>query len=388
MIRAQQGDTLDVYSRWFSVPYELMKDANPHVNDRLYEDEIIRIPGYDVVAYHGQASETLEQIAQSVSLPAAALERMNDDRLLLRIPRRIETAIVDGKKNYDFATMKQDLDDLCTYYPFIKQRVIGTSVLGLPLIELTIGSGPKKIHLNGSFHANEWITTAALMAFINEYVLALTNENSLRGHCLMDYYRKVTLSIVPMVNPDGVNLVLNGPPNVEPYGSEALRINGGSLDFSQWKANIRGIDLNNQFPAKWEVEQERKIPKAPAPRDFPGFHPLTEPETKAMAALTEQSDFATVVAFHTQGKEIYWGYEGFEPEESESIVNEMAKASNYQAIRYIDSHAGYRDWFIQTWKRPGYTVELGEGTNPLPLEQFEEIYENTLDIILALLSMS
>ncbi|ANB59637.1 gamma-D-glutamyl-L-diamino acid endopeptidase 1 [Anoxybacillus amylolyticus] len=385
MIYARKGDTWELYSRLFSVPQELIIDANPHLSHELHEGAIVFIPGYDVVTYHSQISGSLEQMAHSLSLPVEALERMNEDRLLLRLPRRLETFIVNGKQPYDFAVMKQDIDDLCTYYPFIRQRTIGTSVLGQPLIELSVGRGPKKIHVNASFHANEWITTAAVMAFVNEYALRLTNDALDRS--LLDYYKKVTLSIVPMVNPDGVNLVLNGPSETEPHRSEVLEINGGNLDFSQWKANIRGVDLNNQFPAKWEIEQMRKIPKGPAPRDFPGVAPLTEPETKAMARLTEDSDFAIVVAFHTQGKEIYWGYEGFEPKEAEQIVDELAKVSGYQAVRYIDSHAGYRDWFVQKWQRPGYTIELGEGVNPLPLAQFDEIYEASRNMLLALLAV-
>lgn len=382
MIYVRKGDTWELYSRLFSVPQELIIDANPHLSHELHDGAVVFIPGYDVVTYHSQTADTLDRLAQSLSLPVEALERMNEDRLLLRLPRRLATPIVNGKQPYDFTVMKQDIDDLCMYYPFIRQRTIGTSVLGQPLIELSIGRGSKKIHVNASFHANEWITTAAVMAFVNEYVLRLTNAAP-----LLDYYKKVTLSIVPMVNPDGVNLVLNGPPETEPHRSEVLQINGGSLDFSQWKANICGVDLNNQFPAKWEIEQQRKIPKAPAPRDFPGVAPLTEPETKAMARLTEESDFAIVVAFHTQGKEIYWGYEGFEPNEAAQIVNELANVSGYQAVRYIDSHAGYRDWFIQTWKRPGYTIELGEGVNPLPLTQFDAIYEASRNMLFTLLAV-
>ena len=67
-----------------------------------------------------------------------------------------------------------------------------------------------------------------------------------------------------------------------------LRINSGSTDFSNWKANIRGVDLNNQYPANWEIEKERKEPKSPAPRDYPGDAPLTEPEAEAMAALARK----------------------------------------------------------------------------------------------------
>jgi g-D-glutamyl-meso-diaminopimelate peptidase len=375
-----------MYSEWFSVPYELLVDANPHIkNEYLELGEVVCIPGYDTVW-------AWEELASLCSVNEMALQRMKGTEEIIsgavQLPKRIVSRVVQGQKAYDFLALQQDIETLCRYYPFVRTRTIGYSVLGLPLIELQIGRGPIRVHFNGSFHANEWITTAVIMTFLNDYLLALTNGKTLCGNRMLDYYKKVTLSIVPMVNPDGVNLVLHGPPEQEPYRSEVVRINGGSCDFSQWKANIRGIDLNNQFPAKWEVEKARKIPKAPAPRDFPGFAPLTEPETKAMAALTEESDFAMILAFHTQGKEIYWGYEGLEPPEAEETVKEFAKASGYQAVRYIDSHAGYRDWFIQTWERRGYTVELGEGVNPLPIEQFTEIYKDSLGIFLAALYMA
>jgi g-D-glutamyl-meso-diaminopimelate peptidase len=380
-----------MYSQWFAVPYQLIVDANRHISsERLKAGEVVNIPGWQAV----QVSGIFENIARSLSIPFEAVKRLNpqltDDITVsqpLRIPKRIKTRLVNGKRNYDFAAMDKELKELCEYYPFIKKRTIGKSVLGLPLLELKIGRGSKQVHINGSFHANEWITSAVIMTFVNDYLLALTNSQLLNGCDILSFYEQITLSIVPMVNPDGVNLVLNGPPEKEPYRSEAVRMNNGSLDFSDWKANIRGVDLNNQFPAKWEVEKERKLPKAPAPRDFPGFAPLTEPETIAMAKLTEENNFSKILAFHTQGKEIYWGYEGLEPAEAEQTVNEFSKVSGYKAVRYIDSHAGYRDWFIYTWKRQGYTIELGEGVNPLPIEQFDEIYNDSLGIFLAALYM-
>ena len=40
----------------------------------------------------------------------------------------------------------------------------------------------------------------------------------------------------------------------------------------------------------------------PAPRDFVGFAPLTEPEAIAVYNFTLQYDFNLVIAFHSQGK--------------------------------------------------------------------------------------
>ena len=44
-------------------------------------------------------------------------------------------------------------------------------------------------------------------------------------------------------------------------------------------------------------------------------------------------------------------------------------------------YAGYKDWFIQEYNRPGYTVEVGRGVNPLPLAQFPEIYEDNVGLM-------
>lgn len=61
----------------------------------------------------------------------------------------------------------------------------------------------------------------------------------------------------------------------------------------------------------------------------------------------------------------------------------MADSSGYTLSEtpYNSSFAGYKDWFIQNYNRPGYTIEAGIGENPLPLSQFDEIYQDNLGIL-------
>lgn len=394
-IIVRAGDTLWQYSQLFQVPLALIIDSNPDVSpDRLMPGQTIRIPGYIAADYTVELGDTMWNIAARKGVPLEAIELLNpeiDPNVLyigqtLLIPTRVTWPIVRGEREYTYEDMIDELDRLSEVYPFIRLRPIGSSVMGKPIPEVQVGNGPKRVHANGSFHANEWITTPVLMRFLNDYLLALTNGWGIRGLAMEPFYTSTTLSLVPMVNPDGVNLVLRGAPEEEPYRSQVLQLNRGSSDFSGWKANIRGVDLNDQFPANWEIEAERRE-KEPGPRDYPGPSPLSEPEAQAMAELTRASDFSRVLAFHTQGEVIYWGYENLEPPESEMIVREFARVSGYEPVRYVDSHAGYKDWFIQDWRRPGFTVELGLGVNPLPLEQFEEIYQESLGILLASLYM-
>ncbi|MCA1031730.1 M14 family metallopeptidase [Bacillus timonensis] len=395
-VKVRNGDSLWYYSRLFAIPLQFIIDSNRNVNaNSMQIGQEIKIPGFILSSYQIKQGDTLWKLARQRNLTADALTLINPNvnpanlRIgsTILLPSRVTNPIVNAKREYDYSSMLDDIKKLSEIYPFMINASVGRSVLGSPIPELRIGKGPKNVHINGSFHANEWITTAVIMKFINEYLLALTNMATIRGFYMDPFYYETTLSIVPMVNPDGVDLVLNGPPNQEPYNKNVVEINKGSLAFKNWKANIRGVDLNNQYPAKWEIEKERKEPKAPAPRDYPGDAPLTEPEAKAMAELTKSRNFSRVLAFHTQGEEIYWGYEGFEPAVSELIVNEFARVSGYKAVRYVDSHAGFKDWFIQEWKKPGFTIELGEGVNPLPLNQFDEIYEESLGIFLASMYM-
>ncbi|WP_210363983.1 M14 family metallopeptidase [Bacillus sp. REN3] len=390
-IYVRQGDSFWYYSNLFTVSLKLILDSNRDLSpDRLQVGQRVRIPGFAAVDYRIRAGDTLWNIARSRNLPVDALllanRNINPNALyigqMIKVPLRVTWRIVEGKKKYDYASVMNDLRRLQSVYPFMKVPSIGKSVLGKTIPEALIGAGPKRVHYNGSFHAQEWITTPVIMTFLNDYLLALTNNTAIRGLPMSSYYTQTTLSIVPMVNPDGVDLVLNGPPDAEPWKSKVVELNKGSLDFSGWKANIRGVDLNDQFPAEWELEKARN-PAKPGPRDYPGEKPLSEPEAIAMAELTKRRDFSRVLAFHTQGEVIYWGFENLEPPESERMVNEFARVSGYQPVKTIESYAGYKDWFIQDWRRPGFTVELGFGVNPLPLSQYDEIYEEALGIFLA-----
>ncbi|MCA0971841.1 M14 family metallopeptidase [Halobacillus litoralis] len=393
-VNVRSGDSLWYYSQLFNVPLTFIIDSNPGVDpSALAIGQTVRIPGYRSEPYTIEAGDTFWKIASSrrISMDSLALLNQNVNPqnmpigLLIQVPSRVTSRIVNGNQSYDSTVLNSDLNGLLALYPFVRSESIGQSVMGKDLIELQIGKGPKVVHWNGSFHANEWITTAVIMQFLNDYLLALTNGETIRGLDVGPFYEEVTLSIVPMVDPDGVDLVLDGPPQ-GPFGEQALQINNGNMAFSGWKANIRGVDLNNQYPANWEIEAERK-PKEPSPRDFPGYQPLTEPEAIAMAELAQERQFEKMLAFHTQGEVIYWGYEGLEPPQSLVIVNEFERVSGYQPIRNVYSFAGYKDWFILVYRKPGFTVELGRGVNPLPLSQFDEIYQETIGIFLASLYM-
>ncbi len=306
----------------------------------------------------------------------------------------------EGRMLYDFPVVATQVpytsllnryvvEGLQRRYPFIQTGSIGRSVMGRPIPYIRIGTGGTQIFYNASFHANESITTPVLLKFAEEYATAYANKEELYGVSAEELFAAYQLYIVPMVNPDGVDLV-NGFLTNGMYYRNAREIGAAypSIPFpAGWKANIDGVDLNLQFPAGWENAKEIKAAQgyvAPAPRDYVGNAPLVAPESAAVYQFTREHNFALILAYHTQGEVVYWKYLDYEPERSYEIAQYFGKVSGYlvEETPQESGYAGYKDWFIQEYNRPGYTIEAGLGENPLPMSQFTQIYEANRGILL------
>lgn len=160
-------------------------------------------------------------------------------------------AIVPTNVNYGYSLMQQNLIDLNRTYPFINVQVAGNSVLGKNIYVVKLGIGSKKVFYSASIHANEWITSVLLMKFIEDYCIAYNNNSTLYNYSVTDLFNYVSIYIMPMVNPDGVDLVTGFlPKNSFAY----LRAQNIANQFSYvpfpdgWKANINGVDLENHQP--------------------------------------------------------------------------------------------------------------------------------------------
>ncbi len=289
----------------------------------------------------------------------------------------------------------QRLERLKRRYPFVYTRELTKTAGGRSICAVQLGLGDTKVLLTGGHHANEYITSMLCWELIEGYMEAVERGGSFGGKNAAALFENAMLYVVPMVNPDGIDLVTGAitPDEPEYRAARAIAADYPELPFpSGWKANLRGVDLNLNYPAGWERARQIKASRgfcAPAPRDYPGERPLDQPETSALAAYTCCIRPELVLAYHTQGSVIYHTYDGVCLPCADALARELAAASGYalEPVPPESANAGFKDWFLERFRRPGFTVEAGLGENPLPLSQLDEMYARNAPILAAALAL-
>ncbi len=287
----------------------------------------------------------------------------------------MQRIIRDEEPTYEMLTAA--VREIAARYPFAEVSSCGKSTLGRDILSLSIGHGGNYILYIGGVHAQERLTVLALLRFYERLCEAYTSCKEIAGLSAREILADRRLIVVPAMNPDGIEIALRGAQATGEY--KALCENACGADFSAWNANARGVDLNHNFDAGWRqlrrMEMQAGI-TGPAPRRYGGTHAESEAETKAVTRLCREIPIRHAVAFHSQGEEIYWDYGKNTPAKSLLMAKIFAAVTDYELVKNegLASHGGFKDWFIEEFSRPAFTIEIGKGHNPLPLSDFDRVY--------------
>lgn len=276
---------------------------------------------------------------------------------------KTESAAFRGGEHLDFG------------YNYISEKIseftntftIGTSAEGRLLYCIPIGNANKNAVFAAGFHGLEYLTSTALLSFAEDF------------YFMNEYHDKYKVYIIPIINPDGIDIAINGI-NPKNNSHQKLIDYTGIINFTkQWQSNSNGVDINHNFNANWE-----SICDTPSFTKYGGRFPESEPETRSVVKFLNRVKPELFIAFHSQGKEIYYDFNGMENKKSKETAQAIADKCGYTAAipKGTASFGGAKDWYIKEYHKQAFTVELGYGKNPLPYSELEKMKYDTKKICL------
>lgn len=265
---------------------------------------------------------------------------------------------MDNEKLFNF--IKKNL-------PYIDYEVIGKSVLNQNIyaITKTFDKKYKWVLITGGIHAREHLSTNLICKLVKD----------VKDIKSCSY----NIACVPLVNPDGAMFCIKGIKHLDNSIKQKLySINNNSYDFTLFKANANGVDLNNNWDAKWEKVYSNKY--GPSAQGYYGFQCMTEPEVKALEKFTKQINPFMTINYHLKGEEIYFDF--FQNkryyERDKKIAKIFANSTGYKIVSTQNiSSGGYKDWCVEKFKIPSLTIELGNDNykHPFPQSELLKIYQ-------------
>ncbi len=288
------------------------------------------------------------------------------------------------KSPCDRKTREAYIGGMLMRHGFLSRETIGESRCARPIDMLCIGNRDKQVLIAGAFHGMEWITSALLLKFTDEICETVKKGGSIFGVRIGTFLNRRGLALIPCINPDGVEIQIHGAESAGIYEQQVLTASGGNT--SRWQANAAGVDINHNFNADWDIlhrmEHENGI-VSPSPTRYGGEYPESEPESRTIASYCRTGNITHALAFHSQGEEIYWSYGDYAKETAKNMAYAMAGVSGYTVSQPegLAVGGGFKDWFVQNFRRPAFTIEVGKGVNPLPISDLDKIYEQVKEMM-------
>lgn len=250
-----------------------------------------------------------------------------------------------------------------------EKRIIGKSAEGRDLFALLVGTHTRPVGIaTYAMHAREWVTAYLAMQHVRRGLVT------------------GAVWVVPLVNPDGALLVQEGAEAVRGEERERLCAMNGGTDFSLWKANARGVDLNVNWDARWGTGVQNV--RFPSPANYIGPAPCSEPETRALRDFTLQVRPDFTLSYHTKGEVIYWHFHQppLRKRRDRRLAEVLSRVTGYPLAEARGSAGGYKDWCVEKLKIPAFTVEAGrdELSHPLGLRALPDILKKNLDVLVTL----
>lgn len=251
--------------------------------------------------------------------------------------------------HYDYKMCVRDIKLLTRNNDFIEKIKIGYSNMNKPIYCVKIGKGERNILVTCAHFGTEYLTSAFIMNFLKNYADAYKNGDDFEGKNSGELYSNISLYVIPMLNPDSVDIAVNGFDITDSF-HQRLISDAGVHSFNRvWKDSLSSSDIHHE--AGLRITKEYSGEKKCRNVYF---------ENEVVKNFNHEIDFDMFIRIHSHTEDMYYDFGGA----SDNI------------IFYKDKKFG--QGISET---AGFAVEIRNGEKQPSVEMLCKIYDDNAAVL-------
>ncbi len=279
---------------------------------------------------------------------------------------------------FDYNTKIRFVEELIKEYPFINAEIIGRSALNRGVFSLSVGNQSNSVIFTAGFCGTDGLTCELLLLFVEKMCHAVKHSCLLCGVDIKRALTQLGITVVPCVNPDGIEIAQNGFECGK--SMKEFLLSSGCEDHRKWSTNAFGVDINRNFSPQWnehhKKENEQGI-RGPSAKGYCGEFPESEAETKVLSRLCRLRHFRQCLSLHPGDGELHWQYNEKAPGQSSMMAKILADSCGY-SLESKDNPSqpdGFKNWFIDEFSSPGFSLKIHSERCNSPYTKLYDVYE-------------
>lgn len=302
------------------------------------------------------------------------------------------------------------------YPELLEMEILGYSYDHQPIYVMRLSNSLKqsnlyvtKMHglIESGTHAREVANPVLTSMMLRDYIKDYIDDTYLPEINVQEMLEGSVLHFVINSNPDGYNIAKFGIASIKSESAYVKLLSLHDKNYSNYKANTRGVDLNRNYPDtyydtglnkwvnQWSIKTNAYTSDKPSGAYFFGYQPASELETIALMDYLLSYDFRYYLSYHSKGEVIYGKYTYMTSDVSNHIMTYTSLASTitgYPIPKFYESDAssGYMgNYIVNNTLKPAITIETIPYYITLPnvdSDDLKKAYQETYTLPYAFMS--
>lgn len=275
---------------------------------------------------------------------------------------------------FNYKALQEHIEKIKESFDFVSITSIGKGWCKRSIYSLSIGEGETSVLFLADFSDTAGITSEILLTFFERLCVAYKNDLKISAVKIRSILREQKIVIVPITNPDGLEISCSDGENALCYKGLVQR--AADNNFSEWISNARGVEIGKNFPYRFSDTQS--IMKNSSAFGYKGPFEASELETQAIISFCKAINPKYAITLSCSGE--YISCQCSKCASDCAMMTQVFKSVSGLPIKRIkpcEAYGSFGGWFSKSFSAPSFCFSVSK-RSVADLKSLYDKYEELL----------